>query len=96
MIIKTVKYGIIGACGLAIAGGVVFGTDLFSYMGTSARMVRTAMKDAVPVEFELTRARNLLEDIIPEMQANVRLIAQEEVEVGDLVGSREIQQCRPR
>lgn len=92
MIVRAIKYGIIGVCGAALVGGIVFGTDLFSYVGTSAKSVRTAMKDAVPIDFELTRARNLLEDIIPEMQANVRLIAQEEVEVGDL--NREIQQSQ--
>jgi hypothetical protein len=38
----------------------------------------------VPIEFELRRARDLLDDIIPEMQANVRLIAREEIEVEGL------------
>src|SRR5438552_2893127 len=92
MILKIVKLAVIGAGALALVGGIVFGTDLGSYVGTSARSVRSAMKDSVPLEFELTRARNLLEDIIPEMQANVRLIAQEEVEVADL--GREIQQSQ--
>jgi BMFP domain-containing protein YqiC len=42
------------------------------------------VKDSVPIEFELRRARDMLGEIIPEMQANVRLIAQEEVEVANL------------
>lgn len=86
---KLVRLGVMGLGGLAVVGGIAFGTDLLSYVSTSARTVRTAMKDAVPVEFELQRARNLLEEIIPEMQANVRLIAQEEVEIADL--SRDIE-----
>jgi hypothetical protein len=57
---------------------------VFSYIRSSARSVQTAVKDAVPMEFELKRARDLLDDIIPEMHANVRLIAQEEVEVNAL------------
>ncbi len=84
MILRMVKWGVIGLGAAAVVGGIVFGTDLVSYVSTSTRSVRTAMKDAVPIDFELQRARNLLEDIIPEMQANVRLIAQEEVEVADL------------
>ncbi len=38
----------------------------------------------IPIEFELRRARDLLEDIIPEMHANIGLIAREEVEVAAL------------
>ena len=79
-----VKYGALGTAGLCLVGGLLFGRDAASYLYSSARSVQTAVKDAVPVEFELQRARDLLEDIIPEMQANVRLIAQEEVEIATL------------
>jgi hypothetical protein len=47
------------------------------------------VKDSVPVEFELQRARDLVDQIVPELQANVRLIAQEEVEIAAL--EKEIQ-----
>jgi uncharacterized protein (DUF3084 family) len=84
MILKAVKIGAITAAGACLVGGLLFGTDLVSYVTSSARSVQTAVKDAVPIEFELRRARDLLDDIIPEMQANVRLIAQEEVEVANI------------
>jgi hypothetical protein len=90
MIMKTIKIGLIGLAGLGLAAGLVFGTDLGSYFRTSTRTVRTAFKDSVPLEFELQRARDLAEEIVPEMQANVRLIAQEEVEIANL--REEIQQ----
>jgi hypothetical protein len=84
MILRYIKYSAIGAAGLLLVGGFLFGSDVFSYIRSSARSVQTAVKDAVPLEFELKRARDLLDDIIPEMHANVRLIAQEEVEVSSL------------
>ncbi|HPD30630.1 MAG TPA: hypothetical protein PLL20_11585 [Phycisphaerae bacterium] len=84
MLRKTIKYGVIGLTGLLVTAGVLFGTDLGSYLWTSTRTVRTAVRDSVPIEFELQRARDLLEDIIPEMQANVGLIAKEEVEIANL------------
>jgi len=84
MILRCVKWGAIGLVGLGLFGGLLFGRDLVSYVGTSARSVRSAVKQAVPIEFELQRARNLLDQIIPEMHANVRLVAQEEVEVAGL------------
>ena len=81
MIFKMVKLGLLTVAGVALVGGVVFGRELCSYVSSSARSVRHAVKDAVPVEFELRRARDLVDDIVPEMQANVRLIAQQEVEI---------------
>ncbi len=86
MITKWIKRGVIGTVGLGLLGGLIFGKDVISYVSSSARGIRQVAKDAVPIEFELRRARDLLDDIIPEMHANIRLIAQEEVEVAALKG----------
>jgi hypothetical protein len=91
MIGKVVKYGLISVVVLAVVGGGLFGTDLISYLSSSARSLRTSVKESVPVEFELQRARDLLDEIVPEMHANIRLIAQEEVEVENL--KRDIARC---
>jgi predicted nucleic acid-binding Zn-ribbon protein len=81
MVVKLIKFGVLTlACGL-LAGTLLFGRDAGSYFRSSARSVRTAVKDNIPIEFELRRARDLLDDILPEMQANVRVIAQQEVEI---------------
>lgn len=84
MIGKLIKVGLLSTAGLVLVGGLVFGRDLCSYASSSGRSIRLAIKDTVPVEFELRRAKDLLDDIIPEMQANVRLIAQQEVEIANL------------
>jgi len=81
---KWLKRSVIVVAGVSLVGGMLFGKDVVSYVRSSAKSVRTVVKDSVPIEFELRRARDLLEDIIPEMHANVRLIAQEEVEVAAL------------
>jgi chromosome segregation ATPase len=81
MLLKTIKWTAIGATGLFIAGGVIFGREAFSYVHTGARSAQSAVRDAVPIEFELRRARDLVEQIVPEMHANIRLIAQQEVEI---------------
>lgn len=86
MITRWLKMGAIATVGLGLAGGLLFGKDVASYVRSSAKGVRTVVKDSVPIEFELRRARDLLEEIIPEMHANIRLIAQEEVEVAALKG----------
>jgi len=84
MMFKWFKYGVMAAAGSLVVGGLMFGSDLMSYLRSSARSVRQTVKDQVPVEFELKRARELIDNIIPELQANIRLIAQEEVEIAAL------------
>lgn len=91
MIRKAIKYGVVPVVALLLVGGLMFGSDLGSYISSSARSVRESVKDSVPTEFELQRARDLLEQIVPEMHANIRLIAQEEVEVENL--NRDIAHC---
>jgi predicted nucleic acid-binding Zn-ribbon protein len=63
---------------------VIFGTDAYSYLSTSARKVRHEVKANVPLEFEIERARNMVAELIPDIQKNMHIIAQEEVEVEDL------------
>jgi hypothetical protein len=84
MVFKSIKCVVAGGLGLALLGGVMFGTDFGSYITSSAKSVRVAVQDQVPMDFELKRARDLLDEIIPEMQANIRLIAQQEVEIAAL------------
>jgi hypothetical protein len=94
MFFRTIKWTILGVGALGLAGGALFGRDLCSYMNSSLRSAQAAVKDSVPIEFELRRARDLLDDIIPEMQANVRLIAQQEVEIESL--KHDIDESRKR
>src|SRR2546429_58634 len=81
MLLKLVKVGLLSVAGLSLAGGLLFGREVFSYVSSSARSVRSVVHDAVPIEFQLRRARDLVHDIVPEVQANVRAIAQQEVEI---------------
>ena len=84
MLLKALKVGIVGTAAALVVGGTVFGTDLGSYLRSTTRCVTSAVKDNVPVEFELRRARDLLDDIIPEMHASIRQIAEQEVEIASL------------
>jgi len=48
---------------------------------TSAASVQESVQDAIPIEFQLKRARNMIRDIVPEVRKNMHIIAREEVEV---------------
>lgn len=89
---KWIKRGVIGAVVFLVVGGLLFGDDLFSYMRSTTKMARQSVKDSVPIEFELRRAEDLLEEILPEIHANIRMIAQEEVELASL--KQEIEESR--
>ena len=101
MICKAIKTVVLVGLGVGLVGGLLFGREAVSYFKSAVGSVRDVAKDNVPIEFELRRARDLLNDIIPEMQANIRVIAQQEVEISnlktDLVQSRKAlcdEQCK--
>ena len=81
MIFKLVKYGVMTVAGGAVVLSLLFGGEALSYIRTSGRQMRQSVNDKIPVEFQLRRARDLLGDILPEMQANVRMMAQQDVEI---------------
>lgn len=78
------KYCAAGCMGVVAVGGIIFGSELSSYIRTSTGAVRESVRESVPIEFELKRARDLIDDILPEIHANVRLIAEDEVEIAAL------------
>lgn len=84
MICKTIKTVVLAGLGVVVVGGLLFGREAVSYFRSAVGSVRDVARDNVPIEFELRRARDLLDDIIPEMQANIRVIAQQEVEIANL------------
>lgn len=69
------------AGGMLLAMALLFGRDAVSYVSTSAGWVKDSVKDSVPIEFEIERARNLLSSLEPEIRKNMQAIAREEVEV---------------
>ncbi|MDB5323390.1 MAG: hypothetical protein JWN40_5021 [Phycisphaerales bacterium] len=81
MILRLIKYGVLTVAGGAVVASLLFGGEALSYSRTWGRTMRQSVNDNIPLEFQLRRARDLLGDILPEMQANVRVMAQQEVEI---------------
>lgn len=78
MMVKKVI--LVGALVLVVAL-LLFGTSAVSYVRTSAGYVKESVRDAVPIEFEIKRARSEIRSLLPEVRKNMHLIAKEEVEV---------------
>src|SRR5262245_7106545 len=79
-----VKKGIVVGAAALVLVGLLFGKEGFSHVKTSLGWVRQSVRDSVPVEFEISRARQMIKDLDPEIHRNMHLIAKEEVEVKHL------------
>jgi chromosome segregation ATPase len=79
-----VKKGLIGA---ALGAGtlfLVFGTHAPSYVKTAFHKVKQNAKDAVPLPFELDRAREEIAGLEPAIRDNIERLARAEVDVEHL------------
>jgi len=78
------RKGLVAGGALALLLGLFFGRDVFSYVKTSFGWVKTSVRDSVPVQFELERARKMIQDLDPEISQHKRQIAREELDLQKL------------
>jgi chromosome segregation ATPase len=57
----------------------LFGRDAASYVTTSYHRLTGAVKESVPVEFQIDRAEAMVRDLAPEIRRAMHVIAKEEV-----------------
>lgn len=85
------KKTILGMAAAALLSTFVFGRDVVSYVKTFGSSARDAIKGEVPIEFEIQRARNLVENLVPDIRQCMHVIAEEEVNVEHLL--RDVARC---
>ena len=79
-----IKRVLFSTVALVILASFFFGRDALSYLSTSVGRIKQSVKESVPVSFELDRARKMVKDLVPDIQRNMHVIAQEEVRVDQL------------
>ena len=79
-----IKQAIYGAAALGALATFVFGRDVASYVRTWGNSVRQTVKREVPIDFEVARARELVENLLPEIRNCMHVIAEQEVDVEQL------------
>jgi hypothetical protein len=78
------KKGLFAGGGLLLLLLLIFGGGLWSYVSTTADNIGEAVKAKVPIDFELDRARKMIEGLEPEITNHKREIALEERKVAEL------------
>jgi len=79
-----IKKTLVGGSLALLLSGLLFGTGLASYLKTGVGYARDAVKDAVPVNVEIDRARQMIDDLQPEIANNMKVIAAEKIAVAKL------------
>jgi len=82
--LRFVKYGLMAVVVASGGGFLLLGLSFPSYLRTSATSVRQTVQDTVPIEFQLRRTRNLIDQVLPDLQSQVCIIAQDEVAIAGL------------
>ena len=75
------KKSLIATATLLAFGTFVFGRDVFSYAKTWGASVRDAVKSQVPLGNEVTRARDMVEDLVPDIEECIEAIARQQVDI---------------
>jgi chromosome segregation ATPase len=78
------KRMILSGAAVSALGMFFLGRDAMSYVGTSLGWIKDSVKNSVPIDFEIQRARRMIKDLVPDIRSNMQLIAKEEVEVEHL------------
>lgn len=77
MIKKLVLGGVLAVGALT----AVFGYSGLSHVRTGLRTASDQVRQHVPIEWEIKRARQMIDDLKPEIASNMQLVAREEVGV---------------
>ncbi len=76
---------------VSLLSGLSLMTPLWSYGRCAANWMKQSASDAVPLEWEIKRARQMIGDLEPEIAKNAKQIAREKVELARL--QRQAKQC---
>jgi chromosome segregation ATPase len=79
-----IKKALFGVVALGLTTVFLFGRDAASYVGTTYHRLTGAVKESVPVEFQIDRAQAMVRDLEPEIRRSMHVIAKEEVSLEQL------------
>lgn len=78
------KKAIIGTFAAVALGTLIFGKDAFSYARTAWSATRDAVRQEVPLEFQVQRARTAVAQLEPAIHSTLKAIAEQQVDIEHL------------
>jgi chromosome segregation ATPase len=72
---------LVGSAVVVGLGTFVFGRDAISYFRAGCRNFQNAVKAEVPVEFEIERARTMVDQLVPDIRQCMHVIAEQQVDI---------------
>jgi chromosome segregation ATPase len=78
------KKVLIGSGIAIVLSAFVFGREAMSYVRAGCRNVQQAVKAEVPIEFEIERARSLVDQLVPDIRQCMHVIAEQQVDIEHL------------
>ncbi len=75
------KKGLISLAVAGLIGTFVFGREAVSYFRVGCQNVRNAVRAEVPIEFEIERARTLVDQLIPDIRQCMHVVAEQQVDI---------------
>lgn len=82
--LKPIKWIVIGGIAAAGTAFFLFGEHTGSYISSLGGSIRDNVKESIPIDFQLRRAEDLIQDIQPEIYTCKRDLARAEVELESL------------
>lgn len=79
-----IKKSLYGLLVVGLLGTFVFGREAISYFRAGCQNVRNAVKAEMPIEFEIARARSLVDQLVPDIRQCMHVIAEQQVDVEQL------------
>jgi hypothetical protein len=79
-----IKKAILLMLGIGLTMGVLFGRNAASYVSTTYHRLTSTVEEAVPVDFQIERAQQMVRDLDPEIRRSMHVIAKEEVALEQL------------
>jgi hypothetical protein len=79
-----IKKAILVALGLGLTTAVLFGRNAASYVSTTYHRLTSSVEEAVPIDFQIDRAKQMVRDLDPEIRRSMHVIAKEEVALEQL------------
>lgn len=79
-----IKKILMGVGAMALLPVLFFGKDASSYFRTAKNNMRDAVKQEIPAEFEVTRVKGMVENLVPDIRQCMHVIAEQQVDIEHL------------